>query len=470
MTDQQHHLGMPLGKPLEEAAVQEFVTNLRGELIRSEDDGYDAARSVFNGMVNKRPALIVRCAGTSDVIQGVNFARTHNLLLSVKGGGHSVAGKAVCDGGVMLDLSAMKGIKVDPVRRTAEAQPGLTLGEFDHETQAFGLATTLGIVSVTGVAGLTLGGGIGWLNGKHGLACDNLLSADVVTADGQLLTANTEENEDLFWAIRGGSGNFGIVTSFKYQLHPVGTVLGGGLLYPEAKAHEALRFYHEFASTCPDELSTLGSLGRAPDGSLVVGIALCYCGPLETAEEVLRPLRSFGPQLEDNVQPMPYRTLQGAFDAGFPSGQQHYWKASYLKHLSDEAIEVMIRFTSEMPSPTSGVALQQMHGAASRVDPAATAFSYRDQYYDFLILSQWSDPADSARNIQWTREFFEAMQPFFERGVYVNDLGEEGEDRVKEAYGSNYGRLVALKNEYDPTNLFRLNQNIRPTAQSSVTS
>jgi FAD/FMN-containing dehydrogenase len=461
---------MPAGKPLDEALVQEFAANLRGELIRPEDDGYDGARAVFNGMVNKHPAMIVRCAGTSDVIEGVNFARTHNLLLSVKGGGHGVAGKAVCEGGVMLDLSPMKGIRIDPVRRTADAQPGLALGEFDHETQRFGLATPLGIVSMTGIAGLTLGGGIGWLNGKHGLACDNLLSADVVTAEGQVLTASPEENEDLFWAIRGGSGNFGIVTSFKYQLHPVGTVLGGALRYPEAKAREALRVYHEFASTCPDELTTLGSLGRTQDGSLVVGIAVCYCGPLETGERVLQPLRTFGPPLEDTVQPMPYRNLQRAFDAGFPSGQQHYWKASYVKHLSDEAIDVMLRFVAAMPSPTSGVGLQQMHGAASRIDPAATAFTYRDQSYDCNILSQWSDPAESAANIQWTREFFEAMQPFFERGVYVNDLGEEGDDRVKEAYGSNYERLAALKNQYDPTNLFRLNQNIRPAAQIGAAS
>jgi FAD/FMN-containing dehydrogenase len=470
MADQQGHLGMPLGKPLEEAIIQEFAANLRGELIRSEDDGYDAARSIFNGMVNKRPAMIARCAGTSDVIQGVNFARTNNLLLSVKGGGHSVAGKAVCDGGLMLDLSSMKGIRVDPVRRTAEAQPGLTLGEFDHETQAFDLATTLGVVSMTGIAGLTLGGGLGWLNGKHGLACDNLLSADVVTADGQLLTASAEENEDLFWGIRGGSGNFGIVTSFKYQLHPVDAVLGGGLLYPAAKAREALRFYHEFASTCPDELSTLALLGRTPDGGPVVNIVVCYCGPLDTGEQVLRPLRTFGPPLEDNVQPIPYRALQSALDAAFPFGQQHYWKSSFLKHLSDEAIEVMVRFVAEMPSPTSGVGLQQMHGAASRVPLAETAFPHRDEHYDFFILSQWADAADSARNTQWTREFFEAMQPFLESGVYVNNLGEEGEDRVKEAYGANYERLVALKDRYDPTNLFRLNQNIRPTALSSATS
>lgn len=470
MVGEQGHWAMPVSKPLEEAVVQEFAANLRGELLRPEDDGYDATRTVFNGMIDKRPAMIVRCAGTADVIQGVNFARTHDLLPSVHGGGHSVAGNAVSDGGLMLDLSPMKGIRVDPVRRTAQAQAGLTLGEFDHETQEFGLATTLGVVSVTGIAGLTLGGGLGWLNGKHGLACDNLLSADVVTADGRLLTASDEENEDLFWGIRGGGGNFGVVTLFEYQLHPVGPVLGGGLRYSAAQARDFLRFYHEFASTCPDELSTAASLGRAPDGSIIVGVAVCYCGPIETGERVLRPLRNFGSPLEDNIQPMSYRALQSAPDVGFPFGQQHYWKSSYLKHLSDEAIEVMIRFVAEMPSPISGVGLQQMHGAASRVDPAATAFPHRDEHYDFLILSQWADPSDSEENIQWTRAFFEAMQPFFEKGVYVNNLGEEGEDRVKEAYGANYERLVALKDKYDPTNLFRLNQNVRPTAQSGAPS
>jgi FAD/FMN-containing dehydrogenase len=459
---------MPASKPLEETAVQEFAAGLRGELVRPEDDGYDTTRAIFNGMVDKRPAMIVRCVGASDVIQGVDFARTHDLLLSVRGGGHSVAGNAVSDGGLMLDLSPMKGIRVDPVWRTAQAQAGLTLGEFDHETQAFGLATTLGVVSVTGIAGLTLGGGLGWLNGKHGLACDNLLSADVVTADGQLLTASDEENEDLYWGIRGGGGNFGVVTLFEYQLHPVGPVLGGGLRYSAAQARDFLRFYDEFASTCPDELSTAASLGQAPDGSVVAGVAVCYCGPVETGERVLHPLRTFGSPLEDNIQPMSYRALQTAPDAGFPLGRQHYWKSSYLKHLSDEAIEVMLRFVTEMPSPISGVGLQQMHGAASRVDPAATAFPHRDEHYDFLILSQWADPSDSEENIRWTRALFEAMEPFFEEGVYVNNLGEEGEERVREAYGENYGRLVALKDKYDPTNIFRLNQNIKPTAQSGA--
>jgi len=452
----------PSATPLDGTAVQALSAAVRGTVLCPSDDSYDTARRVFNGMIDRRPALIVRCAGTSDVIQGVNFARTHGLVLSVRGGGHSVAGKAVCDGGLMLDLSGMKGVRVDPVRRTADAQPGLLLRDLDHETQAFGLATPLGIVSVTGIAGLTLGGGLGWLNGKYGLACDNLLSADVVTADGELLTASGAELEDLFWGLRGGSGNFGIVTSFRYELHPVGPVLAGGVTYPLSKAREVLRFYHEFASTCPDELSTVGSLGTGPDGSLVVSIVVCYCGPIEAGQRVVRPLREFGDPLEDGIQPMPYCTLQSAADTGFPSGRQHYWKSSWLKDLNDDAIDVLARFVAENPSPTTGVGLQQMHGVASRVDQAATAFPHRGEQFDFLILSNWDDPTDAERNIEWTRAFFQAMQPFLERGVYVNDLGDEGDDRVRAAYGVNYERLAAVKKKYDPTNFFHSNHNIQP--------
>jgi FAD/FMN-containing dehydrogenase len=461
---------MPASSTVEEGAVREFEAGLRGGLLRPEEDGYDAARRVFNGMIDKRPALIVRCVGASDVMRGVDFARTHDLLLAVRSGGHNVAGKAACDGGLMLDLSLMKGIRVDPARRVARAEAGLVLGDFDRETQAFGLATPLGVVSMTGIAGLTLGGGLGWLNGKHGLACDNLLSADVVTADGTLLRADDRENADLFWGIRGGGGNFGVVTSFEYRLYPVGQVLGGGLLYSAGEARDALRFYHEFARSCPDELTTSASLGLSPDGSLVAGITVCYCGAMEEGERVLRPLREFGSPLEDTIRPMAYTALQSASDEGFPSGQQHYWKASYLKDLADEAIEVLLRFVSEMPSPSSGVGLQQMHGAASRVEPDATAFPHRDEHYDLLILSQWADPADSEANVRWARELFEAMQPFFGEGVYVNNLGEEEADRVEEAYGEHYGRLAALKDKYDPTNLFRLNQNVEPAAQSGATS
>jgi FAD/FMN-containing dehydrogenase len=413
-------------------------------------------------MIDKRPAMIARCAGTGDVINAVNFARTHDLLVAVRGGGHSVAGKSVCDGGILIDLSTMKGMRVDPARRTVQAQPGLRLGEFDRETQAFGLATTLGIVSNTGIAGLTLGGGIGWLNGKYGLACDNLLSVDVVTADGQFLMASASANEDLFWGVRGGSGNFGIVTSFEYQLHTVGQVLGGMVLYQLSQGKEVLRFYREFAQTCPDELSTAALLVTAPDGTRVVAIAVCHCGALAEGETAVKPLRSFGSPMADLIQPMKYVEMQSLIDESWPPGRLHYWKSNFVRTLSDGAIETAVEYAARMPSPFSGTLLQQMHGAASRVAPSDTAFANRYEQHDCLIVSSWTDPAESEKNIEWARQFWEAMQPFSERSVYVNNLGEEGEERVRAAYGPNYERLVALKNKYDPTNFFRLNQNIKP--------
>ncbi len=456
------HVISVTGKTVTEEMIQAFIAGVRGAVLRPGDDGYEAARAVFNAMIDKHPALIVCCAGTSDVIQGVTFARTHDLALSVRGGGHGVAGRAVCDGGVMLDLSPMTGIRIDPVRRTAESQPGLTLGDLDHATQAYGWAVPLGIVSMTGIAGLTLGGGIGWLNGKHGLACDNVLAADVVTADGRLLTASAAEHDDLFWGLRGGGGNFGVVTSFTYQLHPVEQVLAGSVTYPAATAGAALRFYHEFASTCPDELSTKASVGAGPDGRPVVGVTVCYCGPIADGERVVRPLRAFGPPVADDIQPTAYSALQSRFDAKFPRDHQHYWKGGRLAHLGDEAIEMLLDVVAQDPPPPYGIGLQQVHGAASRVDPTATAFPHRGRWYDSLILAQWEDRAASVRNIQRTQACFAALQPFLERGVYVNNLGSEEDDRVGAAFGANYTRLVTLKNTYDPTNLFRGNQNIAP--------
>ena len=447
-----------------QTTVEEFKASLRGEFVRPSDDTYDAARRVFNAMIDKRPRMIVRCAGAGDVINSVDFARAHDLEVAVRGGGHSIAGKSVCDDGILIDLSPMKGIRVDPARRTAHAQPGLRLREFDHETQAFGLATTLGVMSDTGIAGLTLGGGIGWLNGKHGLACDNLLSVDVVTADGRYLTASAEENEDLFWGVRGGSGNFGIVTSFEYQLHSVGLVLGGMVLHEMSKATEVLRFYREFAPSCPDELSTLLVFLTTPDGNPVVAVNVCYTGSLEEGEKAVAPLRNFGTPLADLIRPMKYVEMQSLVDEAWPPGRLHYWKSSFLRAWKDEAIETIVHYSTAMPSPMSFVLFQQMHGAASRVGPAETAFAHRHEQYDFGIYAIWNDPADEEKNLAWAGEFWEAMQPFLERGVYVNNLGEEGEERVKAAYGPNYERLLALKNKYDPTNFFRLNQNIKPTA------
>jgi FAD binding domain-containing protein/berberine-like enzyme len=416
-------------------------------------------------MIDRRPLAVIRSVNASDVVRCVEFARQYHVPLSVRGGGHSVAGHAVRDGGLMLDLSGMKAVRVDPEARTVRAEPGLTLGEFDRATQAFGLATTLGVVSVTGIGGLTLGGGLGWLNGRYGLACDNLISADVATADGQLVRASARENDDLFWAIRGGGGNFGIVTSFEYQLHPVDLVLAGGLAYPLSAAPRLLRFYEDFVKAAPDELSTAVSLALTPVGHPIATIAVCYCGPLDEGEQVLRPLRTFQPPVIDRIQPVPYTALQSALDEGFPSGRLHYWKSGWLPRLSDGAIQTLMDFVPRMPSRASGVGLQQMHGVASRIAPSATAFPHRAEQYDFLILSQWSDATDSDRNVKWTRALFQAMQPHLEKSVYVNNLGDEGPARVQAAYGDNYQRLAVLKRTYDPDNLFRANQNIEPSPE-----
>ena len=460
---------------VDEVAIRALRARLQGELLTPCDPGYDDARRVFNAMIDRYPALIARARSAEDIRRAVLFAREGDLAFSVKGGGHNVAGSAVCEGGLMLDLSLLKGMQVDLERRIAVAQPGLLLGEFDVATQEFGLATPLGTVSITGIAGLTLGGGISWLNGKYGLACDNVIAADVVTADGELLRASATENPDLFWAIRGGSGNFGVVTSFLYRLHPVGPLLTGSLVFPPAQTREALRFYHEFSKSCPDQLSTFGSLVTDDDDQTLMSVIYSWCGPLDEGERVLRPLRTFGTPVEDVIEVQEYCALQKVIDERLPPGRKHYWKTNFLTDLSDEAIDVMLHFAAKRPSPApvhgvtgpsrASIGLQHVHGAAARVDPTATAFPHRHVHHDFLILSQWTDPADAERHITWTRAFFEAMRPFTERAVYVNDLGVEGEDRVREAYGANYPRLAEIKTRYDPTNLFRANQNIHPSAQ-----
>jgi FAD/FMN-containing dehydrogenase len=454
------------GTVVAEEAVAAFKTTLRGALLRPGDDGYDAARTLWNAMIDKRPALIVRCAGVADVINAVNFARTYDLLVAVRGGGHNVAGNAVCDGGLMIDLSPMKSVHVDPVRRTARAEPGVTWREFDHETQAFGLATTGGVIPTTGIAGLTLGGGIGWLMGKHGLSCDNLLSVDVVTADGRLLKASATEHPDLFWGVRGGGGNFGVVTSFEYQLHAVGQVLGGMVIHPVERARDALKFYREFTRTAPDVLTSMAAFLTSPEGAPVVALVVCYNGPLAEGEKVLQPLRAFGPPAADHIGPMPYTALQGMLEAGFPPGLQNYWKSNFLKDLSDDAIAVMIDYFAQMPAPTSALVIEHIGGAVSRVGEDATAFTHRQAPYNLLIVGIWPNLADNDTNIRWVRQTWDAMQPFSSGAVYVNYLGQaadEGAERIKEAYGvAKYERLLALKKQYDPTNLFRLNQNINP--------
>src|SRR4051794_32074738 len=453
---------MSLGTTLPEERIESFKASLRGEGLRPGDEDYEAARRVWNGMIDRRPALIARCAGTADVIQAVNFARANTLAVAVRAGGHSVAGHGVCDGGLMIDLSRLKGIRVDPARRAVRAEPGVTWGEFDHETQAFGLATTGGIVPTTGIAGLTLGGGLGYLMRRFGLACDNLLSVDVVTADGQLRTASATENEELFWGLRGGGGNFGVVTSLEYRLHPVGPlVLGGLVFHPLAAAKDALKFYHEFTGTAPEELTTHFAFATSPEGQQVIVFIICYSGPLEQGEEALRPLRQFGAPLADMVSPMPYTAVQALAGPLYPPGRLNYWKSSFLAQLGEDAFDTLIARFETVPSPYSLVALEQLGGAVSRVGKDETAFSERGVPYSLIITSEWVDPSESDRNVRWTRDFWAAMRPFESEAAYVNYLDADEQDRIRAIYADGtYERLLALKNKHDPSNLFRHNQNI----------
>src|SRR5262245_1203123 len=449
---------------LDDATVQGFQTSLRGSLLRPGDAGYDEARQVWNANVDKRPALIARCAGVSDVINAVNFARTNNLLVSVRGGGHNIPGNCVCNGGLVIDLSRMKGIRVDPARRTVRAEAGVRWGEFDRETQAFGLATPGGVVTDTGIAGLTLGGGHGWLGYKYGLVSDNLTSVDIVTADGTCRVASDTEHADLFWGVRGGGGNFGVVTSFEYRLHPVGPVLGGLVFHPFENAKDVLKFYRDFSGTTHDQLTTYAALLTSPDGAKVVVIGVCYTGALEDGERLVAPVRKFGPPLMDQIRPMAYTELQTTFEAGFPPRNQYYEKVHFLREIRDEAISLLIDHFARVSSPLSSSFFQQTGGAMQRGN---TAYAHRNALYNLILVAQWLDPKESQRHVRWTRDLWEALQPYSTGGFYVNDIGREeddGADRVRAAYGHSYERLAALKKQYDPDNLFRHNQNIKPTA------
>jgi FAD/FMN-containing dehydrogenase len=455
---------------LMDSALQRLRSAVHGSVLTSLDTDYDTTRRIFNAMIDRRPAVIVRAAGVGDVVAAVRFAREHALAISVRGGGHSVAGTAVRDDGLMIDLQPMKAMRVDPEHRIAHAEPGLRLGEFDRATQAHGLATTLGVATDTGIAGLTLGGGLGWLNGKFGLACDNVRSFEVVTAEAQVLTVDAHRHEDLYWALRGGSGNFGVVTSFEYQLHSVGPiVLGGMIAFPWTRATEVLRVFLELSETAPDELSTVGALLTLPDGTPAVAVAICYCGPIEEGTKAVAPLRGLGAPLVDAIQALPYVAQQALLDDAFPpKGNFHYWKSSFTPSISDEGLEVVIDRMARKPSPLTMSYFQQLHGAAARVPVSATAFAHRGYRHDFAFLSQWSDPAATDANVQWTREAFAAMERHLEPGVYVNNLGDEGIDRVRAAFGANYDRLVAIKAKYDPTNVFRSTQNIEPRPAAVV--
>jgi FAD/FMN-containing dehydrogenase len=464
MTEQEYKASSATVAFPEASALEALQVSLRGKLLRPGDATYDDARTIHNGMIDRHPALIVQCAGVADVITAVNFARANHLLVSVRGGGHNVAGFAVCDGGIMIDLSGMKSVWVDPAHQTARAEGGATWGDLDHETQVFGLATTGGVVGPTGIAGLTLGGGHGHLMRRFGLAADNLLSVDLVTADGQLRRVSATEHPDLFWGVRGGGGNFGVATSLEYQLHPVGPLLGGMLIYPMQQAKEFLQVYRDFTGTAPDEFGSSVVLATLPDGTPAAITIMGFSGALEEGEYLLQPLRAFGPPLQDLVGPMPYLRLQSIVENVNPPGLRNYWKSSYLQSLSEEAMTTLVDTFASVPSPHSHVVIEHLGGAVSRRGRDETAYTHRDAQYNVLIVGMWSNPEEDDKNIRWVRGLWEAMQPFASGEVYANYEADQEIDRVKAAYSeAAYTRLVALKNTYDPTNLFRLNQNIKPT-------
>ena len=450
------------------SAVEELAEGMRGSILMPASDEYDEARRIWNGMIDRRPAIIARCAGTADVVDAVNFSRENDLLLAVRGGGHNVAGNAVCDGGLMIDLSAMRGVHVDQGARTARAAGGATWGDFDAETQIYGLAMTGGLISDTGVAGLTLGGGIGWLTPSYGLACDNLVSVDVVTAGGSIVTASEDENADLLWGLKGGGGNFGVATSFEFSVYPVGPLLFGGMaIYPLADAHGILRQFVDYMDQSPDEVGGLAGFTSTPDGDPVIALIAVYNGPVDEGERVLAPLRSFSRPIMDTFAMTPYRKIQTLFDAGTPAGLRYYWKSSFLNRLPEEALEIVIEQARVRPSPLSKIFLEFMGGAFSRVPREATVFDHRTSPYNLLIIGSWEDSSQDDVNRSWARASWQMMQPHASEGVYVNYLGteaDEGGNRVPAAYGpGKLEKLVALKRKYDPTNLFRMNQNISPS-------
>jgi FAD/FMN-containing dehydrogenase len=447
-------------------AVNELASKFTGQLLQPTDAGYEEARKVHNGLVNKRPLLIARCRGVADVVDAVNLARNLSLEVAVRGGGHNVAGRATVDGGIMIDLLPMKGIHVDPSTRTARAEGGVTWADLNRETQLHGLAVTGGVVSTTGIAGLTLGGGLGWLMGKYSLALDNLRSVELVTAEGQVVRTSKDEQADLFWAVRGGGGNFGVATSFEYRLQPVGPTITGGLVaHPFDRARQVLRFFRDFTASLPDEFTVFAGLIHAPDGSgtKLAAIVTCHCGSLAAAETAVRPLKQFGSPVMDAVGPMPYCQLNGMLDAAYPKGALNYWKSSFLAQLTDDAIDRMIECFARCPTPMGQLLLEHFHGAATRIGVGDTAFPHRADGYNLLVLSEWMEPANTDRCIAWARETYAAMDPFVASGRYVNYLGDdETGDPIAAAYGQNYRRLREIKAKYDPRNFFHVNQNIRP--------
>jgi FAD/FMN-containing dehydrogenase len=461
---------------INEHSINELRANVRGGVIEPQDNGYAEACEVYNAMIHKKPRLIARCADVADVITSVNFARENDVLLAVRSGGHNAGGLGICDDGLVIDLGLIKYTRVDPAALTALVGGGCTWGDVDHATHAFGLATPSGIISTTGVGGLTLGGGMGHLTRKCGLTIDNLLSADVVLANGTFVKANASENPDLFWALRGGGGNFGVVTSFTFKLHKIDTVYGGPMLYELNEAPEVMKWYREFITAAPDDLNGFFAFLTVPPGppfpehlhlKKMCGVVWAYAGPLSKGEEVFKPVRAFKKPALDLVGPLPHPALQSMFDALYPPGLQWYWRADFVKELSDEAIAQHVRFADALPTMHSTMHLYPINGAASRIGKDETAWSYRDANWAQVMVGVDPDPANNEKTIAWTKSYFDALHPYSAGGAYVNFMMDEGEDRVKATYKGNYERLVAIKNKYDPDNLFRVNQNIRPTRKAA---
>ena len=437
--------------------------NIKGTVLQAGDAEYDNARKVWNGMIDRKPALIAQCANADDISECVKFARNNNMIVSVRGGGHNAAGNAVCDDGLMIDLSKMKEIKVDPANKTATAEPGVILREFDAATMQHGLATTMGTVSETGIAGLTLGGGIGYLMTKFGTASDNLISAEMITANGDQIKVDKGNHTDLYWAIRGGGGNFGIVSKFEYRLHNFGpNIVGGMILYPMEQAKPVMENYRDYARKAPDELMAYTGFIVTPDGLPVTAIIPVWVGDVKEADKHLAPLRGFGAPLADMVTEMPYVQMQALLDAAAPSGIRRYWKSGYFTELSDELLDIVLKHVATRPSLLSPVLFFHIRGAAARTATEVTAFGNRGDQWDSDIISQWIDAADDEKNISWTRNFWKEIEPLT-NGVYVNHLGTDDDPRVANAYGANFERLKAIKKKYDPDNFFRMNNNIRPS-------
>ncbi len=452
------------GVAIEADAIDAFAAGLAGQVIRPSDAGYESARRIWNAMIDRYPGLIVRPLGTADVMAAVRFAREHDLLIAVRGGGHNVAGRGLCDGGLVVDLSLMRGVLVDAAARTVRVQGGATLGDVDRETHLHGLAVPAGVVSKTGIAGLALGGGVGWLVRKHGFTCDNVLAFELVDAEGERRTVSATEHADLFWGLRGGGGNFGIVTAFTFRAHPVHTVLGGLIVHARDQAGAVLRHYRDFMKTAPLELTTYAALMSTPDGHPAIAVIPCWCGDMAEGERVVAPLRQFGSPLMDAVQPMPFPAMQSMLDDAFQDGTRNYWKSTFVRALDDAAIDIIVEHANRMTSPLSAVVVELYAGAASAVGEAETAFAQRQAEYDIGFMAQWTDPAEDSAQTDWARAAWDAMQPFSSGGFLLNFLSEESQDVVRAAFGGNYERLAELKRKYDPSNFFSLNQNIKAAA------